>query len=146
MDTSFYSSRRIMGINLCTETWLRRSLVFGHHGRFCLCPGGYEVNSPRIVEAIYNDCIPVVLADAFVLPFSDVLNWSSFSLHIKESDIPNLKQILQSIPMDICISLQVHLIFCLLMLLQDLDLLGIMRELVMIVKTSMIVNISSSYL
>jgi hypothetical protein len=91
---------------------LRRSLIFGHHGRFCLCPGGYEVNSPRIVEAIYNDCIPVVLADAFVLPFSDVLNWSAFSLHIKESDIANLKQILQSIPMDICISMQVHLIFC----------------------------------
>lgn len=47
-----------------------------------------------------------------MLPFSDVLNWSAFSLHIKESDIPKLKQILQSIPMDICISMQVHLIFC----------------------------------
>ncbi|KAH8935026.1 hypothetical protein BDL97_17G009300 [Sphagnum fallax] len=75
--------------------------------RYCLCPGGYEVNSPRIVEAIYNNCVPVVIADGFVLPFSDVLNWSMFSLHINESDIPMIKQILQAIPMDTYISMQV---------------------------------------
>ncbi|KAG0601613.1 hypothetical protein M758_11G126000 [Ceratodon purpureus] len=68
--------------------------------RFCICPGGYEVNSPRIVEAIYNECVPVIIADSFVLPFSDVLNWEAFSLHVKESDIPNLKIILQNVTME----------------------------------------------
>jgi hypothetical protein len=59
------------------------------------------------VEAIYNNCVPVVIADGFVLPFSDVLNWSMFSLHINESNIPMIKQILQAIPMDTYISMQV---------------------------------------
>lgn len=72
---------------------------FMKKSRFCLCPGGYEVNSPRIVEAIYNDCVPVVIADNFVLPFSDVLEWESFSLRVMEKDIPELKKILQAVPM-----------------------------------------------
>uniref|UniRef100_A0A1D1XGQ7 Putative glycosyltransferase At5g03795 n=1 Tax=Anthurium amnicola TaxID=1678845 RepID=A0A1D1XGQ7_9ARAE len=65
--------------------------------RFCICPMGYEVNSPRIVEAIYYECVPVIIADNFVPPFDEVLNWSSFSVIVAEKDIPDLKSILLSI-------------------------------------------------
>ncbi|CAA2987693.1 probable glycosyltransferase At5g25310 [Olea europaea subsp. europaea] len=67
--------------------------------KYCICPMGYEVNSPRIVEAIYYECIPVIIADNFVPPFSEVLNWSSFSVIVAEKDIPKLKAILLSIPL-----------------------------------------------
>lgn len=80
---------------------MRRKNNYVRHMRtskFCICPMGYEVNSPRIVEAIYYDCVPVVIADNFVLPFGEVLNWPAFSVSIAEKDIPNLKQILISIP------------------------------------------------
>mgnify|MGYP002775961587 FL=1 len=70
--------------------------------KFCLCPAGFEVNSPRLVEAIYYDCIPVIIADGFVLPFSDVLNWDVFSLRVKEKDIPRLKEILENVPLALC--------------------------------------------
>ncbi|KAJ1284490.1 hypothetical protein BS78_03G208400 [Paspalum vaginatum] len=67
------------------------------NSRFCLCPMGYEVNSPRIVEALYYECVPVVIADNFVLPLSDVLDWSAFSVVVAERDVPDLKRILQGI-------------------------------------------------
>ncbi|KAK7282981.1 hypothetical protein RIF29_12145 [Crotalaria pallida] len=66
--------------------------------KYCICAKGYEVNSPRVVEAIFYECVPVIISDNFVPPFFEVLNWESFAVIILEKDIPNLKSILLSIP------------------------------------------------
>ena len=76
--------------------------------KFCICPMGYEVNSPRIVEAIYYECVPVIIADNFVPPFDQVLDWSSFSLTVAEKDIPYLKRILLDLPLSRYIYLQAN--------------------------------------
>ncbi|CAH2073026.1 unnamed protein product [Thlaspi arvense] len=71
---------------------------FMKRSRFCVCAKGYEVNSPRVVEAVLYGCVPVIISDNFVPPFLEVLDWQSFAVFVPEKEIPNLRKILISIP------------------------------------------------
>lgn len=66
--------------------------------KYCLSVKGYEVNTARVSDAIHFGCIPVIISDYYDLPFTNVLDWSKFSVIINEQDVENLKQILSSIP------------------------------------------------
>lgn len=60
--------------------------------KFCICARGHEVNSPRVVEAIFYECVPVIISDNFVPPIFEVLSWESFAVFVLEKDIPYLKE------------------------------------------------------
>ncbi|GKV38017.1 hypothetical protein SLEP1_g45975 [Rubroshorea leprosula] len=92
-------------------TRVSRNISYIQHmklSKYCICPMGYEVNSPRIVEAIYYECVPVIIADNFVLPLSEFLDWSAFSVTVAEKDIPKLKEILLAIPLRRYLKMQIN--------------------------------------
>ncbi|KAJ8555481.1 hypothetical protein K7X08_012977 [Anisodus acutangulus] len=84
---------RISG-EITTASYLR----YMKSSKYCICARGSQVNSPRVVEAIYYGCIPVILSDNYVPPLFETLNWESFAVFVLEKDIPNLRNILLSIP------------------------------------------------
>ncbi|KAH1101828.1 hypothetical protein GYH30_036404 [Glycine max] len=58
------------------------------------CKFTMQVASPRVVEAIYVGCVPVIICDNYSLPFSDVVKRSKF---IAVERIPETKTILQNV-------------------------------------------------
>ncbi|KAH9762491.1 glycosyltransferase family exostosin protein [Citrus sinensis] len=74
--------------------------------KYCICARGYEVHTPRVVEAIFYECVPVIISDNYVPPFFEVLNWEAFSVFVQEKDIPNLRNILLSIPEERYLAMQ----------------------------------------
>ncbi|XP_068642430.1 probable glycosyltransferase At5g03795 [Aristolochia californica] len=90
---------------------VRSKMTYIHYmknSKFCICPRGYEVNSPRVVEAIFYECVPVIISDNFVPPFFEVLNWEAFAVFVAEKDIPNLRDILLSIPHERYLTMQMR--------------------------------------
>eukprot|EP00262_Sarcandra_glabra_P014374 TRINITY_DN4200_c1_g3_i2.p1 TRINITY_DN4200_c1_g3~~TRINITY_DN4200_c1_g3_i2.p1 ORF type:complete len:594 (-),score=82.98 TRINITY_DN4200_c1_g3_i2:194-1975(-) len=76
--------------------------------KYCICPKGYEVHSPRVVEAIFYECVPVIISDNYVPPFFEFLDWEAFSVIVAEKDIPLLKDILLSIPEEKYLTMQLR--------------------------------------
>lgn len=58
---------------------------------FSLCPRGFGATSFRLYEAIQLNSIPIyVWEEDLMLPFSDVLDWNSFSIILHRSEIESL--------------------------------------------------------
>jgi len=49
---------------------------------------GFDVNISRLLEAIYYDCVAIVISDNYVFPFADVLEWNNLAIQVPEKDVP----------------------------------------------------------
>uniref|UniRef100_A0A0D3BKB0 Exostosin GT47 domain-containing protein n=1 Tax=Brassica oleracea var. oleracea TaxID=109376 RepID=A0A0D3BKB0_BRAOL len=78
--------------------------------KFCICPGGSQVNSARITDSIHYGCVPVILSDYYDLPFNDILDWRKFAVVLRERDVYDLKQILKNITQSEFVSLHNNLV------------------------------------
>lgn len=84
----------------------RRYREYMKRSKYCICARGYEVHTPRVVESIFYECVPVIISDNYVPPLFEVLNWEAFSVFIQEKDISNLRNILLSIPQEKYVAMQ----------------------------------------
>ena len=54
---------------------------------FALCPRGDALFSYRFSEALSFGAVPVVLADGWVLPFGDLIDWSGAVVVVPEASV-----------------------------------------------------------
>uniref|UniRef100_A0AAG5DJ14 Exostosin-2 n=1 Tax=Anopheles atroparvus TaxID=41427 RepID=A0AAG5DJ14_ANOAO len=66
-------------------------------GTFCLIARGVRLGQPTLLEAMAAGCIPVIMADNYVLPFSDILDWELMSLRIYESNLHTVVPVLRAV-------------------------------------------------
>ncbi|KAF4677070.1 hypothetical protein FOL47_003521 [Perkinsus chesapeaki] len=66
--------------------------------RFCIAPAGTSPWTNHLYESFFAGCVPVILSDEFILPFTDFLDWSQFSIRWPEQSISELYSFLKSVP------------------------------------------------
>ena len=76
---------------------------------FSLCPRGTGISSIRLFECIQMNSIPVIIADGYKKPLSDILDWNDFSITIPESDLDKIEYIINSLSKDDIKNLQENL-------------------------------------
>lgn len=64
---------------------------------FCIVLRRGRLGQSALNDALQAGCIPVIISDAYILPFSEVIDWKKASLELREDQIPDLPDILHSI-------------------------------------------------
>lgn len=49
----------------------------------------FQVWSPRLMDALWFGCVPVIISDRYVLPLENILNWDDIAYRIPESQVSN---------------------------------------------------------
>lgn len=66
------------------------------NSRFSLLPRGNGwALSYRHIEAMNAGSIPIIISDNYELPFSELIDWNSCSIRIKENELDNLLEIIK---------------------------------------------------
>ena len=69
---------------------------------FCLVPRGRRLGSYRFIEVLQQGCIPIVMANGWMLPFAEAIDWSQAAINLDERMLLELTENLRSIsPEDI---------------------------------------------
>eukprot|EP01087_Luapelamoeba_hula_P001124 TRINITY_DN10868_c0_g1_i1.p1 TRINITY_DN10868_c0_g1~~TRINITY_DN10868_c0_g1_i1.p1 ORF type:complete len:461 (+),score=15.67 TRINITY_DN10868_c0_g1_i1:128-1510(+) len=69
--------------------------------RYCLLPMGTTGWSTRQNDAISFGCIPVFVSDYTFYPFQDLVDYSFFSVFIRQGDIPLLQETIESLSLQV---------------------------------------------
>ncbi|MCI4383099.1 hypothetical protein PGIGA_G00022410 [Pangasianodon gigas] len=65
---------------------------------FCVVLRGARLGQATLSDVLQAGCVPVIMADSYILPFSEVLDWKRASVVIPEEKLPEMYMILKSIP------------------------------------------------
>ena len=56
---------------------------------------GGRLGQTALHDAMKAGCVPIIVADSYVLPFSEVIDWRTAAIQIYEDDLPDLLSIIK---------------------------------------------------
>jgi hypothetical protein len=62
--------------------------------QFCLFLRGHRAWSPRLMDAVWAGCVPVIISDHYDLPLQGLVDWRRMSVIVPESSVARLKDLL----------------------------------------------------
>lgn len=74
------------------DSYFFRYVDISKKSKFILCPRGIGPSSYRLYESLKMGLVPVIISDEWREPTG--INWSNFSIRIKEAEVSNLSNIL----------------------------------------------------
>ncbi|XP_031562334.1 exostosin-2-like [Actinia tenebrosa] len=64
---------------------------------FCMVIRGLRLGQSTLMDSLMMGCIPIVISDNYVLPFSEVLDWKRAAIVVPEDDIQTIPNLLKDI-------------------------------------------------
>ncbi|KAJ6637227.1 Exostosin-2 [Pseudolycoriella hygida] len=66
-------------------------------GTFCLIARTARLVPVNLLESMAAGCIPVIMVDNIVMPFSEIIDWTLASVSIREADLHSIATVLTSV-------------------------------------------------
>nr|CAG4643742.1 EOG090X01LY [Lepidurus arcticus] len=66
-------------------------------GDFCLVVRGARLGQTVLMDAMASGCIPIVVADSYVLPFDDIIDWKRSAIILYEDSLDSLWEVVSAV-------------------------------------------------
>jgi len=71
---------------------------------FCLHTEGNGWGA-RVVDYMAMECLPLMINDGMIFPYSNVINWDTFAIHLRKRQVPDIPTILRNISTTVQLSM-----------------------------------------